>query len=146
MDRVEICLKLTLGQNIDKSKDVISLIIGLAIYIILPVIGITTYLWVCSRMNKVQIVDPPFISWFLIFSAYGSWAIILLANICLKWSGLASLWVAFLIFFAPVILGCAAFRLRKKRNLSRFHLAAFYASCSYLLFLITLMLIFGSSW
>jgi len=37
----------------------------------LPVIGIAVYVHLCRRMRADDFVDPPFISLFTIFAAYG---------------------------------------------------------------------------
>ena len=104
------------------------------IYFVVPASGFCLYMWLRNRMFKTGIPDPPIVPFFILFATYGGWLLVILTSLFLGWSGMATLGIAYLMFIAPVVMLALAIRLYKRRNLSRFHLGAFFASAAYILF------------
>ncbi len=64
----------------------------------LPVIGIAVYVHLCRRMRAEAFGEPPFISLFTIFAAYGAILLFGVSEFFHKWSALHSITFAALLF------------------------------------------------
>ena len=101
------------------------------IHLVLPLVGLKIYLWLCQRMKGEGVVSPPILAYFILFFTYGGLIQLILTTLFWYWSGMASLGAAYLLFIAPLILLITAFLLFHKKVLSRFHYLAYIASMSY---------------
>lgn len=113
--------------------EIFKLCITVFIYLIFPVAGITAYVLLLKKMRREQVPHIPKLSLLALFYIYGSWLVIILAEIFVKWSGMASMGVAFLIVIAPFICGIIAFRHRKNILLTKYHRLVFLLSIVYLI-------------
>jgi len=97
------------------------IIIAVIIHIIIPLIGLLSYLRLMKQMKKENIKDAPKIELFVIFSTYGGLLLVTLTTLFWKWSGIASLGTFYLILAAPILMGYIAYRHMKTRTDSRYH-------------------------
>ncbi len=107
------------------------LAVALAIYLVVPVLGVAAYLFLCLRMRLEQIPRPPFGQLIILFATYGGVLLVILTSAFGGWSGMASLGTFYLLLGAPFVLFFLAAQLRPLRLLSRYHCVAFYASAAY---------------
>jgi hypothetical protein len=98
---------------------------------LVPLMGIVAYLLLCRKMLRSGIEMPPIFSYFVLFAIYGAWLVVILTGLFWMWSGMASLGFAFLFLCAPFPTLALALFLRKRRNLSAYHQAAFGLSTLY---------------
>jgi hypothetical protein len=101
------------------------LAVGIAVNLLVPLMGVMVYLLLCRKMLRSGIEMPPIFSYFVLFAIYGAWLVVILTGLFWRWSGMASLGVAFLLLLAPFSTLALALMLRKRRNLSAYHQAAF---------------------
>lgn len=123
-------------------------LIAVLVYLIVPVIGFITFMWLVKQMKSRRIQNAPIDALLWIFGTYVGLLILTLASIIwpLSWSGLASLGAFYLVIVAPFIMGIIAFRLRKSISLTVYHKWTFITALIYLaimpLILFTLYLIY----
>jgi len=110
-------------------------LVAIVIYLIVPLLGMGTYLLLVKRMLREDITNPPIIELFVIFAIYGAVLLIALTSLFWVWSGAASLGTLFLVFGAPIVMGFIAYRTRKRKNKSRYHQWTYALGWSYLVFL-----------
>lgn len=51
---------------------------AIAIHLIVPFVGVTAFLLLCLRMARERIPSPPYCSWFIPFSTFGGWLLVVL--------------------------------------------------------------------
>jgi hypothetical protein len=107
------------------------IIAGLAVNILVPLLGIVVYVLFCRKMLSSGVEMPPVFSYFLLFAIYGAWLIVILTGFFWEWSGMASLGVFFLLLIAPFLTGGSALILRGRRRISLYHRCAFALSGFY---------------
>jgi|ERR1051325_614953 hypothetical protein len=103
----------------------------LLVHLILPGIGISWFLRLLGRMETEKVRSAPVISLFILFFSYGGIAMVLLTALFWRWSGLASLGVAYLLFIAPLLTIGTAIANYKLKNTSFYHEAVFIFSLLY---------------
>jgi hypothetical protein len=101
------------------------------IHLVTPALGLACYIWLCARMHKRSIPEPPYITYFFLFFVLGGWLMILLTGLFWYWSGMASIGALFLAFVSPFVASVFAFVLAGVRSDSAFHRWAFRISLSY---------------
>ena len=107
------------------------IIAGLAVNIFVPLLGIAAYLLLCRRMLRSGVELAAVLSYFILFAIYGGWLVVFLTAFFWEWSGMASLGVFFLLFFAPFISLAASIVLWRQRPSSIFHRVGFVLSAFY---------------
>lgn len=107
------------------------IIIALLIHLIIPALGLFLFLKLISKMKLENIISPPILEYFIIFSTYGGLLLVILTSLFWKWSGLASLGTFYLLLGAPFLLGFIAHQQYKKRKISKYHFKAFQISILY---------------
>ncbi|HEY8461600.1 MAG TPA: hypothetical protein VIM99_14520 [Blastocatellia bacterium] len=103
------------------------------IHFVIPASGLGLYWRLRGRMIEAGIARPPIVHFFVLFATYGGWLLVGLTSLLWRWSGMATLGLAYLMFIAPIIMLALALLLYKQRNLSLFHFGAFAASAVYIL-------------
>jgi hypothetical protein len=106
-------------------------IIAVVIHLLVPLVGLAMFVWLCFRMRTIGIPAPPFVSYFILFVTCGGWLLVALTALFWEWSGMASVGVFFLTLVAPWITAAAAWRLGSKRTLTAFHRRAFFGNLIY---------------
>lgn len=101
------------------------------IYIIIPLMGLLSYLNLIRKMNREHVVQPPTLGLFFLFVNYGGLLLVILTSLFWKWSAMASLGSFYLITVAPVVVGIIAYRNYKLRLQSTYHKWAFRSAVSY---------------
>jgi hypothetical protein len=101
------------------------------IHLVAPAVGIACYVWLCVRMRRREIAEPPYVPYFFLFFVLGGWFMILLTTLFWSWSGMASIGALFLAFISPFIASIFAFALAGVRSDSIFHHWAFRISLFY---------------
>jgi hypothetical protein len=109
------------------------IVVATLIHFIYPLIGVQLYLWLYQRMKAGNLESPPVIPYFILFFTYGGFFGIILTVLFWYWSGMASLFTAYLLILAPIVMLITASQLFQKRKLSPYHSSAFVASISYIL-------------
>ena len=107
---------------------------------VVPMLGIVMFGLLYRWMNRAQIQSPPFLSYFILFTVFGGWLMVLLTAFFWKWSGMASLGLFYLMFVAPFLTAAFAWKLRNHRSLSAFHRSALVLSVGYSLVMFLLVL------
>lgn len=107
------------------------IVIALAIFLILPLVGLVCFLRLRKQMNKENTPNAPTTELFIIFVTYGGLMLVALMTLFWLWSGMASLGVFYLVFIAPVIMGIIAYRHRKTRTVSKYHNWTYLSSLLY---------------
>jgi hypothetical protein len=110
-------------------------LVAIIIHLMVPLLGVGTYLLLVRRMLRDDIPNPPIIELFVIFAIYGAGLLIALTSLFWVWSGAASLGALFLVFGAPIVMGFIAYRTSKRKNQSRYHQWTYALGWSYLVFL-----------
>jgi len=119
---------------------------AVAIYLLVPFLGVAVFLLVCRQMSRARIPSPPYFAYFVLFGIFGGWLLVLLTGLFWKWSGMASIGVFGLVLIAPLVTAALAVWLNPRRALSSFHRGAFAASVGYsVLILATVLIGFGVS-
>jgi hypothetical protein len=103
----------------------------IGIHLLLPLLGFILFILLCNWMKRTGIQSPPFLSWFILFGIAGGWLTVFLTALFWRWSGMASLGIAFLMLIAPFLTAGIALGLRNRRSLSPFHRSAYLASIAY---------------
>ena len=116
-----------------------SFVVGVAINLFIPLLGVIAYFLLCRRMRRIGIRSPPYLSYFILFATFGGWLLVALTGLFSEWSGMASLGFAALVFVAPFVTTGVAFSLRNRRALSGFHRGAYLASAAYSVITMTLI-------
>jgi hypothetical protein len=122
------------------------LIAGLAVNLLVPLLGVMAYVLLCGKMLRLGIEMPPVISWFVLFAVYGAWLIVVLTGFFWEWSGMASLGVFFLLLGAPFLTLGIALILRKRWAISIFHRTAFVMSAFYTCLMPVLLIVWIGFW
>ena len=107
------------------------IIVGIGINLVVPFLGVVAFILFCGRMWKTKIQSPPFFPYFILFSVFGGWLMILLTALFWEMSGMVSLAFIYLILIAPFATAVVAWCLRRRRALSSFHRGAFIISIGY---------------
>ena len=114
---------------------IVSLIV---LFLIIPMIGIAFYVWLCAIMSKRDIPEPPYLIYFVLFAHGGVWLLLLLTSWLNGWSGMSSLGAFYLMFISPLVAGACVFALWDMRRDSPFHKWAFRFSAAYVLGIVAL--------
>ena len=101
------------------------------IHLVTPAFGLACYIWLCTRMHRRDIPEPPYITYFFLFFVLGGWLMILLTALFWYWSGMASIGALFLAFISPFVAAVFVFVLAGVRSDSVFHCWAFRISLCY---------------
>jgi hypothetical protein len=117
-----------------------NILAGIAVNVLVPILGIIVFRFLCRRMWQAKIPSPPFISYFILFGAFGGWLVVILTDWFWVWSGMASIGVFFLVLIVPFITAGVALSLYGRRSLSKFHLNAFVASIGYTALMLALLI------
>jgi hypothetical protein len=117
------------------------IIVGVGINLVVPFLGVVAFILFCQWMWKTRIQSPPFFSYFILFSIFGGWLMILLTGLFWEMSGMVSLAFIYLILIAPFATAVVAWCLRRRRTLSGFHRSAFITSIGYSILIPAIILI-----
>src|SRR2546430_1401575 len=109
---------------------IVSLIL---VFVLIPLVGVALYVWLCRTMSKRDIPEPPYISYFVLFAHGGIWFLLLLTGALWGWSGMSSIGLFYLLFISPFPAAASAFILYGVRRDSAFHRWAFRLSAGYTL-------------
>jgi hypothetical protein len=104
---------------------------GIAINLVVPLLGAIVFGLFCRSMLQARVQSPPLFSYFILFATFGGWLVVALTVLFWEWSGMASLGVLGLMLVAPFVTAGVAFNLRKRRELSGFHRNAYAISIAY---------------
>ena len=107
------------------------MVLGLAVNILVPLMGVSAYLLLCRKMLRSGIEMPPIFSYFILFAIYGAWLVLVLTGLFWIWSGMASLGIFALFLCAPFATVVLTLFLRKRRTLSAYHRVGFSLSLFY---------------
>ncbi len=113
----------------------IEMITVIIIHLLIPIVGLLTYILLIRKIKKEKISNPPNIDFFLIFATYGGLLLVMLTTVFWEWSGMASLGTFYLIIGGPIVMGIIAYRNYRNKGLSKYHILAYKAGLFY--FLIT---------
>ncbi len=113
----------------------VEIITAIIIHLLIPIIGLLTYILLIRKIKKEIISNPPIIDFFLIFATYGVLLLVMLTTVFWEWSGIASLGTFYLIIGGPIVMGIIAYRNYRNKGLSKYHMLAYKAGLFY--FLIT---------
>ena len=113
--------------------EMISAIMIIVTYLLLPIAGIVAYVRLLRKMKREQVPRAPKLTWFALFYIYGGVLTMILTAIFCQWSGMASLGLFFLLFIAPAICGMIAWRHRHNIELSVYHRIARRMALGYLI-------------
>jgi hypothetical protein len=114
----------------------------IVVYFLVPPVGVAVFVLLCYMMLRAGIPSAPYVSYFILFSAFGGLLMVVLTGLLGNWSGMHSLGTVFLVLVAPIVTAVIAFKLRRRRAMSPFHLGAYIASIVYS----SLMLVAFGSW
>ncbi len=106
-------------------------LIALTIHLLIPLAGLLYFLRLNKQIKNEGLENAPTIELFIIFATYGGLLLVALTTLFWKWSGLASLGTAYLIFGAPIAMGIIAFTQRKTKKDSKYHYWTFLMGLSY---------------
>jgi hypothetical protein len=95
---------------------------------VVPLVGVRLFLRLRERMRDADVPKPPDVPLFILFATYGGWLMVVLTTLFWRWSGMATIGLAYLIFVAPIVTVVLAVILYRQRRLSGYHSAAFWAS------------------
>ena len=107
-------------------------IVFLFVHIVVPLLGIATYLTLLRKMRHRAVPNAPTKELFWVFGTYGVLIILVLTSLMWKWSGMASLGAFASMTIGPVITGIAAISVYKNRNLTPYHQLTFWLSVGYI--------------
>lgn len=91
---------------------------ALFIHLLVPIAGVCGYALLCRKLRRQGASDVFLAQLFLIFFCWGGLLMVVMTSLFWKWSALASLGTAFLVFIAPVVLGITGLCLAKTPNAS----------------------------
>jgi len=97
-------------------------------------------------MQASGVRQPPYVSLFVLFAAYGGWLMIFLTLRFWYWSGMALLGLMGLVFVAPAVIFAMSIYLFPKRKVSGYHYGAFVASVGYVCFVAALLIYRAFFW
>ena len=100
------------------------------------------YISLCVRMGSLDVVRPPYLSFFFIFGTVGG----LMVGLALSPSGLAAACLIFLVTLAPLALVTSSVYLVKRPERSRYHRIALWSGFIYPMLLacwILVIVLFG---
>lgn len=115
-------------------------IIPISIYILTPIIGLVLFFYTNKNLKPNEKKELYTLKLLIAFGNIGGLTILLLTTLFWKWSGLASLGTAFLIFIAPILMAIIAYDSFKKRK-NQAEDKLFKLSISYFVFLPLIFLI-----
>jgi len=118
------------------SRWIVSLIL---IFLVIPLVGVALYAWLCRTMTKRNIPEPPYVSYFFLFAHAGIWFLLLLTTALWGWSGMSSIGLFYLLLVSPFPPIAFAFILHGDRCNSAFHRWAFRCSAGYALAMVVLV-------
>ena len=104
---------------------------AILIHLVVPLAGIGLFLTLRRRMLDARIEEPPVVLFFILFATYGALLVLILTALFWKWSGMATLGLAYLILAAPILTLGLAVALYRRRRISGYHTGAFWMSVSY---------------
>jgi hypothetical protein len=99
--------------------------------VVIPLVGVVFYAWLCRTMTKRDIPEPPYITYFFLFVHAGIWFLLFFTAFLWGWSGMSSIGLFYLMFISPFPAGAFAFVLHGVRKDSAFHRWAFRISAGY---------------
>jgi len=108
------------------------------VFVVIPLVGVAFYAWLCWVMSKRDIPEPPYITYFFLFAHAGIWFLLLLTAVLWGWSGMSSIGFFYLMFISAFPAVVFAFVLHGVRQDSAFHRWAFRFSAGYALSIIAL--------
>jgi hypothetical protein len=91
---------------------------ALFIHFLVPMAGVCGYALLCRKLRSQGASDAFLAQLFLIFFCWGGWLMLVMTSLFWRWSALASLGAAFLVFIAPVVMGITGVCLAKTPNAS----------------------------
>jgi hypothetical protein len=122
---------------------------AVGISLVVPLIGVIMFVLLCRWMRRLRTESPPIMAYFILFTVFGGWLMVLLTVLFWKWSGMASLGILYLMVVAPFLTAASAFELHEqnRRKLTSFHRSAFVLNVGYtvMMFIVVLFLVLGSS-
>lgn len=121
-------------------------IAAIGVNILVPLLGVIVFVFLCRRMRRTHIPSPPLVQYFILFATYGGWLIVFLTALFWEWSGIASLGFFYLVLIAPFVTAGVAFSLRSCYALSVFHRVAYIASLVYSGLMVVTLGIWLGSW
>ena len=101
------------------------------IHLAVPLAGVGLFLTLRRRMLDARIEEPPVVLFFILFATYGALLVLILTALFWKWSGMATLGLAYLILAAPILTLGLAVALYRRPRISSYHTAAFWMSVGY---------------
>ncbi len=107
------------------------LVRAILVNFVVPLAGLKVLLSLRERMFERQIERPPVVPLFIIFATYGGLLVVVLTILFLRWSGMASVGVFYLVLVAPIAMTVLAVMLFRQRRLSPYHFGSFIASGIY---------------
>lgn len=113
----------------------LNIILGMFIHIVVPALGVLVFALLVRRMWREEVPSPPVLAYFILFSVYGAWLVLVLASIFGMWSGMASIGTIALVFVAPFVILVVGLTLYDRRLLSVYHWRAYVASVVYVFFM-----------
>jgi hypothetical protein len=113
----------------------IEIITAIVIHLLIPFLGLLTYILLIRKIKKEKISNPPNLDFFLFFATYVGLLLVMLTTVFWEWSGMASLGTFYLIIGGPIVMGIIAYRNYRNKGLSKYHILAYKAGLFY--FLIT---------
>ena len=103
----------------------------LLVFLAIPAAGVCLYAWLCVRMCKRDIPEPPYGTYFFLFAHGGIWFLLMLTDVLWGWSGMSSLGAFYLMFVSPFPAVVLVFTLYDVRHESTFHRWAFWLCVAY---------------
>jgi hypothetical protein len=107
------------------------LVRAILVNLVVPLAGLRIFFWLRDQMRAKQIERPPIVPLFIIFATYGGLLMVVLTVLVWRWSGMASLGLAYLVLLAPIVMTVLAVMLYRQRRLSQYHFGSFIASGIY---------------
>lgn len=104
---------------------------ALFIHLLVPTAGVCGYVLLYRKLRRQGAADLFLAQLFLIFFCWGGWLMLVMTSLFWRWSALASLGAAFLVFIAPVVMGIIGVCLAKTPNASTAQRMAKTACFSY---------------
>lgn len=129
------------NENHTKNMNVIRIIESIIIYLVLPSLGIYSYILLIRKMKREKINNLPTLEYLILYFTYGGLLTVLLTSIFSIWSGLASIGTLYLLLLAPIILAYNSYKMFKKRSESKYHKMAFILSALYFLIVPTIVVL-----
>jgi hypothetical protein len=107
------------------------IIIAFTIHLIIPLMGLLSFLQLKHKMKRENIQNAPTTELFIIFATYGGLLLIVLTALFWQWSGMASLGLFYLILGAPIAMGFIAYTQREQKTISTLHNWVYNSSLLY---------------